>query len=103
MRIQKCSGEHMRTLRGRGCMRVLFIKVHMCVLCMTLCMHDLFNLPFASMSLYDVRMTFSVNNVYFGQQNTDYWCCTLTKIKLTPFKIIYLSSIKREIILNIFP
>ena len=40
MHVQKCSGERMRTLRGRGCMRVLFIKVHMCVLCMTLCMNE---------------------------------------------------------------
>ena len=27
----------------------------------------------------------------------DYQCCTLTKNKLTPFKIIYLGSVKREI------
>ena len=35
MRMQKITEE---------CMRILFIRMHMCVLRMTLCMHDLFSI-----------------------------------------------------------
>ena len=52
MRVQKFSGVRMRVQKIRGVrmqkfsevrMRVLFIRIHMCVLRMILCMHDLFS------------------------------------------------------------
>ena len=54
MRVQKIRGVRMRAQKIRGvrmhmqkfseeCMRVLFIRMHMCVLRMILCMHDLFS------------------------------------------------------------
>ena len=54
MRAQKIRGVRMRVQKIRGvrmhvqkfseeCMRVLFIRMHMCVLRMILCMHDLFS------------------------------------------------------------
>ena len=54
VRVQKFRGERMRVQKIRGvhmhvqkfteeCMRVLFIRMHMCVLRKTLCMHDLFS------------------------------------------------------------
>ena len=38
----------------------------------TLYIYHIMYWPFASTSLCDVRMTFSVNNVHFGRQNMDY-------------------------------
>ena len=42
MRVQKIRGVRMRVRKfSEECMRILFIRMHMCVLRMTLCMHDL--------------------------------------------------------------
>ena len=52
MRVQKFRGVHMRVQKIRGvrvqkfseeCMHILFIRMHMCALRMTLCMHNLFS------------------------------------------------------------
>ena len=44
MHVQKIRGLRMHVQKFRGVrMRVLFIRMHMCVLRMTLCMHDLFS------------------------------------------------------------
>ena len=44
MRVQKIRGVCMHVQKfSEECMHVLFIRMHMCVLRMTLCMHDLFS------------------------------------------------------------
>ena len=45
MRAQKIRGVRLRVQKFSGeCMHVLFIRMHMCVLRMTLCMHDFFSI-----------------------------------------------------------